>query len=196
MRCAKGFTLIELMIIMSIMALTVVLTEPSLRAFTRSSKVKQAATIIQVEMQKARMEAIKRNANVGIEFVTGTPNLLNLFQDDNTSGNYEAALDTLIRTVTLDQDIVFGTNAGGNGPDSEPVGTVTFPGAGASNELIFSSNGAVYTTFGPVLVYDGSVYVMLTDDISVADDAEYAVTVGQYGAIQLFRYNGVLWEER
>jgi len=61
-RAARGMTLIELMVTVTILAVMLGLGVPSFRAFINSQRVKSAATEMMTAVMIARSEAIKRNA--------------------------------------------------------------------------------------------------------------------------------------
>jgi len=62
-RC-PGFTVIELMITVVLVAVLAAIAAPSLTQFIRSSKLGSAANQFQADLQLARREAIRRNAPV------------------------------------------------------------------------------------------------------------------------------------
>lgn len=59
-----GFTLIELMITITIFSITLMLGVSSYRIWVQNSHIRNAAESIQNGMQRTRAEAVKRNANV------------------------------------------------------------------------------------------------------------------------------------
>jgi type IV fimbrial biogenesis protein FimT len=59
-----GFSLIELMIVVSIIAIVAVFAMPSYRAWNQNTKVRTAAESIQNGIQRARSEALMRNTPV------------------------------------------------------------------------------------------------------------------------------------
>jgi type IV fimbrial biogenesis protein FimT len=63
-RNAAGFTLIELMVTVSIVAILAVIAGPSLSSLIASQRIKAVAADLYVALSKARSEALKRNANV------------------------------------------------------------------------------------------------------------------------------------
>ncbi len=65
-----GFTLIEMMIVIVIIAIATMLGIPSYRAWVQNTQIYNAASSAETGLQKAKAEAVKRNAN--IEFVLGT----------------------------------------------------------------------------------------------------------------------------
>lgn len=65
----SGFSLVELMIAIAIMATLMGLAVPSFRTWLQNSQIRNAAESVQNGLQRARAEAVGRNANV--EFVLG-----------------------------------------------------------------------------------------------------------------------------
>lgn len=59
-----GFSLIEMMIGIAIVAIVMVLGIPSYRAWIQNTQIRNAAESIQNGLQRARAEAVGRNANV------------------------------------------------------------------------------------------------------------------------------------
>jgi len=57
----RGFTLIEAIVTVSILALLMALMAPSMAEWVRSTHVRNLAESIQAGLQKARMEALRRN---------------------------------------------------------------------------------------------------------------------------------------
>lgn len=66
LRSGRGFTLIELMISIAILAILVSVAAPSMSSLVRDQRVKTATFDVYASLAYARSEAIKRNANVDI----------------------------------------------------------------------------------------------------------------------------------
>ncbi len=60
----RGFTLIELMVVVSIMTVVMAIAAPSLVDFVRNRAIVQAATDIASGLQVARAEAVRRNQRI------------------------------------------------------------------------------------------------------------------------------------
>ena len=67
---ARGFSLIELMVVVALVAIMAGLAAPSFRGFVAGQRVKAAASDFAMAAIFARSEAIKRNANVTIAPLT------------------------------------------------------------------------------------------------------------------------------
>lgn len=71
-RSNNGFTLIELMVTIAIMAIIAMMTAPALQEFVDRTRLKGATDRLYADMQFARSEAVKRNSSVSISFSTGS----------------------------------------------------------------------------------------------------------------------------
>lgn len=131
-----GFTLVEMMVVVLIIAIATAMGIPSYRAFINNTQIRNAAESIQNGLQRARAESVKRNAN--IEFVLGTstpwkiqlpgntalcPNYgATLFECSTSEGANNASfavLPALATTVTFNSFGTVGTNADGTAPLSQ-----------------------------------------------------------------------------
>lgn len=72
-RRSKGFTLIEIMVVVAIMAILLALAAPSFTTMIESWRVKQTAESLRSTLYYARSEAIKRGGNITVrKHPTGT----------------------------------------------------------------------------------------------------------------------------
>ena len=62
----SGFTLIELMAVVSVLSIVLALAAPSFTAFSASQRLRGASTDLVMTLLSARSEAIKRNAQVTV----------------------------------------------------------------------------------------------------------------------------------
>ena len=69
---ARGFTMVELMIALVIVAILLMLVTPTFAEFLRNAKIRSTADSIAGGMRLAQTEAIRRNANVELVVVPGS----------------------------------------------------------------------------------------------------------------------------
>lgn len=62
----RGFTVIELMIVVAIIAVLAAIAAPSFREIMARNRIKTVATDLQIALLRARSEAIKRNADMTV----------------------------------------------------------------------------------------------------------------------------------
>lgn len=70
-QASHGFTLVELLVVMAIAAILAAMAGPAFTEMIARQRTKAAATDLYLSMNKARSEAIKRNANITINPVGG-----------------------------------------------------------------------------------------------------------------------------
>lgn len=68
---SKGLTLIEMLTMLTIVIILTTVAVPSMRSIVRNRRLMDATESLNNSLQYARSEAIKRNANVYVSFVTG-----------------------------------------------------------------------------------------------------------------------------
>jgi len=68
----SGFTLIELMIVIGMIGILTAISVPAVMKWLPNYRLKAAARDLYSNMQKAKMEAVKRNTDVLIIFTSGT----------------------------------------------------------------------------------------------------------------------------
>ncbi len=74
-RASRGFTLIELMVTIVLLALLVNLALPSFTAWINNTKVRTVADTLQTGLRTAQAEAVRRNRVVVLSFTNSTPAL-------------------------------------------------------------------------------------------------------------------------
>lgn len=106
---ARGFTLVELMVVVGIAALLAVMAAPALGELIVGQRARAAASALQDSLWMARSEAIKRNRPVGFELDTleagwtvvleDAPETVLHRQDGFTGLRLTASADTPVRFI-------------------------------------------------------------------------------------------------
>lgn len=68
---AAGFTLVEFLVAMTVLAIVSVTALPSFEDFRARQRLRSAADNLYTDLQYARSESVQRNAVVSVDFVTG-----------------------------------------------------------------------------------------------------------------------------
>lgn len=137
MKRVNGFTLVELLIGLSLMAILMALAAPSFSGMLVNWKVRGMAENVSAALQLARAEAIKRNGDVRFALVESVPVLITgstgpTYSADN-SGDHWAVFAESAGTYSLIDSRVT--------PDSATAFTSSTTGATNSGEVVFDSMG-------------------------------------------------------
>lgn len=94
----EGFSIIELMVSITLMAILVMVAAPALSTYTENSKLRGVTEAFMAAVQNARTEAIRRNQDVELVLTTADPIAANVATTalSSTAGNW------LVRAKTAD----------------------------------------------------------------------------------------------
>jgi len=144
---STGFTMIELMVVVIVLAVLLTVAVPSFEAVMNANRLAGASNEMMASLQTARMEAVRRNARVALCLSANAndaaPTCANadvdgwiVFVDADKDDAFSAG-DTLLRTSTVSPSVQVLSSA-------KPAGVVSFRSDGfaydSANALL---NGAV-----------------------------------------------------
>lgn len=182
LRDKKGFTMIELLIVIAIIGVIAAIAIPNIISWIPTIRVNSAARDLVSEMQLARMKAVSERNDYVITFDTAN-NQYKIYDDnDNDFSTAGAEASELLKTVNLPSGIQFGYIAGKNPSNDDITGSVQFGATSSPIRETFIPNGTANLM--------GSVYLIPTEDIAGSRrDRQRAITVIQTGRIKLWKYD-------
>jgi prepilin-type N-terminal cleavage/methylation domain-containing protein len=174
----RGFTLIELIITISIFAIMMAIAIPSFLTYRPTMKIKGAARDIASALQFARMKAVSENNTFAVRFSGSSYSIYDDNDNDDVYADTTDPLDIAVRTLTLPDGISFGVgtnvNKKSDNTSPAPADFITFGGDACD----FSTRGTADT---------GTVYIKNIKNES------YAVTVSSSGRVRILVWNGSQW---
>jgi prepilin-type N-terminal cleavage/methylation domain-containing protein len=119
----KGFTLIEVMVVVALIAILSGIALPNAIAWRSNAKLSSTVREIMADLQLAKMEAIKRNRNVEAVFTTGkgsNSTIKDLATNQILSGNsYSADIEV---TIVEGERFIFNSRGLPVDENNKPVG--------------------------------------------------------------------------
>ncbi|RLB06738.1 MAG: prepilin-type cleavage/methylation domain-containing protein [Deltaproteobacteria bacterium] len=183
-----GFTLIELVIVMGIVAVIATFAYPNFKNWLPNYRLKAAARDLYSKMQLIRLKAVKENKSWAVVFDVNN-NKYHLCSEAGADGLWSTLIDDkVVETVdltTYKSGVSFGHgNATTNATTSGgifPMDNVSFTnGSSDPNVAVFTSKGLCV----------GSGYCYLSNSANTA----YAVGAQTSGVIVLKKWTGSKWE--
>lgn len=150
----SGFTYIELVIALSIVALTLAFAGPSLDQYSKTQKISNTAREIYTNLQLARMTAIKENKSV-VATLTLTQGASSMTLTDSSG-----AVIPEVKFYQETPDINLASNVSGPAATTvtyTPMGTV--PPSDTQTITVSHNDPAILTTYDVVINASGGVRI-------------------------------------
>ncbi|MGB5686852.1 MAG: GspH/FimT family pseudopilin [Candidatus Electrothrix sp.] len=171
---SEGFSFVELMVVIALVGILSAIGLPSFLRSLPEKRLKNAARNLYVDLQKARLLAVKENKSVTVTF-------------DTAAGQYSFTEGGIAVTESLADygAVKYGcppsliANNNWRATDDDPNNAI--PSAGVTDNITFTNLGVANTE---------DIYLQSDNDQTVC----YAVTVSMFGSVRVLRYNGSDWE--
>jgi type IV fimbrial biogenesis protein FimT len=145
----RGFTLIELMVVMTILIVVLAAVAPSFRSFLDGQQVKSLAFDLTTDLLLARSEALKRNASVQVARTgsawTGGWTTATVLTNTRI-GTRNASADSVTVSSTAPASITFDVYGRVSSPTSDV--RITLSASGASRCVELDLSGRARSTVG------------------------------------------------
>ena len=179
---ARGFTLIELMVGVAILAVLAAIAGPNMGQFLSARRVEDVARRLGEDLNLARNEAVKRNANV---MVCATINPTSTACNTPTAAVATAAWGLNGWSVCIDANLDnvcdTSTTADPNPLRTQPTVNTAVSLTGPTTNLAFNAHGALVTAASPAVAvaaaYSASAVGRSTGRWTVNAAASGAITV-------------------
>lgn len=127
MKTNRGFTLIEIMVVIGLIAILATIAVPNIVGWRAKQRFAAAASDVHEAIRVARSSAIKDNTTVTIQFQL--PNRFIVFADDDGDGTQDAGERTIL-TGGFQNDITLTTSFTGHRLSFNGRGLTTASGTG------------------------------------------------------------------
>lgn len=187
----KGFSLVELLIVISLIGIMSAIALPQFNEWLPSIRIKGAARELALEMNLAKVRAISENKYHFIKFESpsGGPWQYKVYADSDGSKNLDISEDALVKTVSLPAGIRFG-RAGASIKMTDNTNCCV-----PDDGITFTSDSASFKSGGRG--QPGSAFLIPAVDItSGRKNRMMAIVISATTfRITVYRYTGTTWSK-
>jgi prepilin-type N-terminal cleavage/methylation domain-containing protein len=173
----RGFTLIEIMVVLTIISIMLVIGVPAMGEFVADQRVRTVASDINSEISLARAKAIETSRRVYMQKLgVNWNNGWRLYADVNDNAAYDAGIDLELKRF---DGFITGT-----------LYVCTLPVGAFTNQIVFRPDGRVVRT-GAVTANDG-IYVVdtMTATTPITNYKIRGLQFGLSGRATMLKLNG------
>lgn len=190
----RGFTLIELLTAVALIFVLVALAVPSLVNQAYAIRLRYSATDVSGLLQRARMEAVRKNTFYSVQSVAGSPVLEEVF---DKNGNQVTTIPPAVMANSI--NVFFGPGSGAPN-EGTLLTTLNFTAATSVQGLpSFNSRGLPCIPVGgvscPFTTGQGFVF-FVSGPNSAGGTGWAAVAVTPSGRCQVWTYDGANWNQQ
>jgi type II secretory pathway pseudopilin PulG len=193
-RSHRGVSLLELMVTVAIIFTVAALAVPRIMTQVYAVRILYSASDLSGLLQRARMEAVRKNTFYSLQRVAGNPVTVRIIDRNGTAVNG-------IPPIVLGNgvDVTYGSGSGAPG-ETAFIASLNFPTGAAAGTTVpsFSSRGlpcpAAANACVPVA---GQGFVFFISGTSAAGAVGWtAIAVTPSGRCELFSYSGTNWSQQ
>ncbi len=188
-----GFSLIELVIVISMVMILSGIVAPLVLTAIAGVKLRYSASDLSGLMQKARIEAARRNSYYPIRQTTLASGMAGYYVDLNSNSSYD--LTEPMVEMGSQVTVRFGTGSGAPG-ETAFVASLTYTFASNTAVPNFNARGLPCVVSGsicPTAAGQGFIYFLSRTSTFATNWASVVVTPS--GRVQVFVYDGARWNQ-
>jgi len=121
----KGFSLIELLLVLGIIGIVLAMSYPSIRNSLETRSIENGARDILTTIQRAKFQAVKTKENHRVRFYQQDERWFFLIESQDTSGSWNQMPGFVTKTISSDFNVVVKSGANDKTVEFSPLGFIT-----------------------------------------------------------------------
>ena len=171
-----GFSFVELMVVIALIGLLSAVALPSFLRSLPEKRLKNAARNLYVDLQKARLQAVKENRKVTVRFHEAGKYYYIDNDENGTAGYKQWDPDEIRADLANHGGVIYGKGGAAKNWNNDVINRVV-----PYQDISFKKTGTATSA---------SVYLQYQNENGII----YAVTTTNYGTVKIRRFSGLSWE--